>query len=393
MPGTLDYQENGEWPSHITEIRKTRYPIEAYTKGLDAKETQWFGGSAKIRYVYVGFIARRTKDGKHSELHFRIYQPSGQIYKTDALRKILDFSDEYGLGLLEVMGQTGGLIISMDPEKADEAIDVLRSLGTDVGDTGDTFRDFASCVGPALCEYAQYDTLAARDHYMTYEPIYNNLSNQMFPFKVKLKFSGCPMDCSRAVHRADFGFIGMWKGAPDVDENLLKGKIKKEGIKIQNLVQGCPSGAITQDGNSDGIRIDPEKCQKSMNCIRYAFPAIKPGKEKKIALLAGGNIKGRFGPKMAKPVTILDDYKDAEDFIMKIINIWEDDAPHKDRIGDTLVKLGFSKTIDSVKDTLPVEPEGSPSGQKRIINSAVLTDAERERYSVWAKKIMNEYGE
>ena len=126
MPGTLDYQENGEWPSHITEIRKTRYPIEAYTKGLDAKETQWFGGSAKIRYVYVGFIARRTKDGKHSELHFRIYQPSGQIYKTDALRKILDFSDDYGLGLLEVMGQTGGLIISMDPEKADEAIDVLE---------------------------------------------------------------------------------------------------------------------------------------------------------------------------------------------------------------------------------------------------------------------------
>ena len=389
----LDYLESGKWPSHVTEIKKTKYPIRAYSNGLAIGETQWYGGSAKIRYVYTGFIARRTKDGKDSELHFRIYHPSGQFYRTEMLRKILDFSEEYGLGLIEVIGQTGGMIISMNPEKADEAIDAIRNLGTDVGDTGDTYRDFASCVGPALCEYSLYDTLQARDHYMTYEPIYNNLSNQLFPFKVKLKFSGCPMDCARASHRADFGFIGTWEGSPDVDLDLLQEKTKKEDLKIERLIKECPSGAISENRESGGIRIDPEKCKKSMNCIRHAFPAIKPGKNRKVALLAGGNIKERFGPKMGKPVSILDDYAQAQEFIMKIISIWEDGFPHKDRIGDMLFKSGFSKTVEAVSSSLPTKIEGHPTGQQRIIASAVLTDAEREGYSKWVDKIAKDYGE
>ncbi len=129
-----------------------------------------------------------------------------------------------------------------------------------------------------------------------------------------------------------------------------------------------------------------------MNCIRRAFPAIKPGKDRKVALLAGGNIKGRFGPKMAKPVAILDDYKQAGEFIMKIIEIWEEKSPHKERIGDMLFKEGFVKVVDGVKDSLPAKLRGVPVGQTRIINSAVLDDGEREMYSEWARKITDKYG-
>ena len=172
----LEYYEKGPWPSHVNEMKKTAYPLEVYASGLETRASPWFGGSAKVRYVYVGFIARRSKDGKNTELHFRVFQPSGQIYRTETLRKLLDFSDKYGLGLLQVMGQTGGLIISIDPEKADEAVDALRSLGTDIGDTGDTFRDFASCIGPALCEYSLFNTLEARDYYLSYPPIYAKIS-------------------------------------------------------------------------------------------------------------------------------------------------------------------------------------------------------------------------
>ena len=388
----LEYYEKGPWPSHVTEIRKTKYPIEVYASGLGKGESQWYGGSAKIRYVYVGFISRRSKDGKQTELHFRVFHPSGQFYTTEALGKLLDFADKYGLGLIETTGQTGGMIISMDADLADEAVDVLRSIGTDIGDTGDTFRDFASCVGPALCEYAMYDSLAARDYYLAYPPIYENLSNQQFPFKVKLKFSACPMDCARAAHRADFAFIGMWDGAPDVDQDLLRKKEGEGELKIHHLVEECPSGAITWDEGTKKIEISAGKCQKSMNCIRRAFPAIKPGKDRKVALLAGGNIKGRFGPKMAKPVAILDDYSQAGDFIMKIIEIWEEKSPHKERIGDMLFKEGFGKVIDGVKDTLPTNLQGIPVGQTRIINSAVLNDAERRMYSEWAQRITDEFG-
>jgi len=54
----------------------------AVAAGPAAGKTMWAAGSAKIRYVYTGFIARRTRDGKISELHFRVWQPSGYLYST-----------------------------------------------------------------------------------------------------------------------------------------------------------------------------------------------------------------------------------------------------------------------------------------------------------------------
>ena len=161
----LDELEKGPWPSHVTELKKGKYPIEAYAQGLGQGLSPWFGGSARIRCEFTGFIARRTRDGKQTELHFRIYHPSGQFYRTDELRKLLDFCDKFGLGSVETVGQTGDLVMPIQPDLADQAVDELRALGTDIGGTGDTFRDSAACVGPALCEYALFDSLAARDYY------------------------------------------------------------------------------------------------------------------------------------------------------------------------------------------------------------------------------------
>ena len=386
----LERLENGPWPSHVTELKKSGYPIEAYAKGLGQGVSPWFGGSARIPYVYVGFIARRTKDGRHTELHFRIYHPSGQIYRTDDLRKFLDFSDKFGLGLVETVGQTGDLVVPIRPELADGAVDAVRSLGTDLGGTGDTFRDTAVCVGPALCEYALFDSLAARDHYFRLPAVYEKLSSQLFPFKIKLKASACPMDCARAVQRSDFAFVGVWEGAPAVDPTALRSKTETGEVSPDELVARCPGKAIRWEA-AEGLSIDGAKCQKSMNCIRAAFPAIRAGAKRKVAFLVGGNAKGRFGPKMAKPVALLDDPAEAGEFMVRLIDYWADRAPHKDRLGDLFVREGFSHVVDMFKTSLPVEPVGQPASATRIVTSSVLSDADRERYSAWADTIAKEY--
>ena len=69
----LEYYEKGPWPSHVAELKKSGYPIEAYAAGLAARKTMWAAGSARFRYVYTGFTARRTRDGKIAELHFRVW--------------------------------------------------------------------------------------------------------------------------------------------------------------------------------------------------------------------------------------------------------------------------------------------------------------------------------
>ena len=76
----LDKLEEGPWPSYVKELRDSGYPIDAYAQGLGSQLSPWFGGSARIPAVFVGFIARRTREGKNVELHFRVYHPSGQIY-------------------------------------------------------------------------------------------------------------------------------------------------------------------------------------------------------------------------------------------------------------------------------------------------------------------------
>ena len=389
----LDKLEEGPWPSYVKELRQSGYPIDAYAQGLGSGTSPWFGGSARIPCVFVGFIARRTRDGKNVELHFRVYHPSGQIYKTSDLRTLLDISDKYGLGTVEAVGQTGDMIMPMKPEMANQAVDELRKIGTDLGGTGDTFRDTAVCVGSALCEYALFDSLAVRDYFFKYPEMYNKLSTQLFPFKIKLKVSACPLDCSRAVHRSDFGFVGFWEGAPEIDSKLFQERFEKGEVCPADLEKQCPGKAISWDQGTGRLTIDGKKCQKSMNCIRKAFPAIKPGKNRKIAFMIGGNAKGRFGPKMTKPVAVLDKAEQAGPFMVKLIEYWSDRSPHKDRLGDLLVQEGVQKTIEKFKGELPVELSGSAPGAPRIVNSSVLNDAERKTYSDWAEAIVREYEE
>lgn len=387
----LGRYEQGAWPSHVTEIKKTAYPIEAYARGLSTSETQWHAGSARVRYVSSGIISRRTKDGTLTETHFRVWQPSGQIYRTEQLRKLLDLADRYGLGLIETTGQQGCMIVSIKPELADEAVDGFRAAGTDIGGTGDTIREFACCVGPALCEYALYDSLAARDYFLTHPKIYEWMPEQMFPFKLKMKFSACPMDCARAAQRADFSFIGFWEGAPQIDLPLLRRRAERGDVDVKRLVERCPSGAIAWDGEKKELKIDGSRCAKSMNCIRSAFPAIKPGRTRKIGLLVGGKAKGRFGPKMGRPVVILDDYRHAADFAVRLIELWAEASPHKDRLGDALIKLGYKKVMGQVRDALPAALQGEQPPQPRIVNSPLLSDEERQRYADWARGVSQAY--
>ena len=389
----MERLKTGPWPSHVAELEKTKYPLSAYAAGLAARKTAWAAGSAKIRYVYTGFIARRTRDGKYAELHFRVWQPSGQIYTTDQLRKMLDFADKYGLGLIEIAGQQGMLIVSVDPAKADEAVDALRSIGTDVGATGDTIRELATCVGPALCEFALYDTLEARDKFLTHPKIYEWMSNQLFPFKFKAKFSGCPFDCTRAVHRSDFGFIGIWEGAPEVDQELLRRKIEAGEVDPEKLAANCPSGAITWDKEKRELKIDGTRCKKSMHCIRSAFPAVKPGKNRKIALVVGGHVKGRFGGKMGKPLAIVNSVDEAMDWVVKTVEAWMNGldtgvSKHKDRIGDFIMKVGFKKYTEEI---LGVKVPYKPSLHGRLGAGAVLDDGERKMWLDWVNNIVKEY--
>ena len=268
----LEELEKGPWPSHVSELKRGQYPIEAYAKGLGQGLSPWFGGSARIRCEFTGFIARWTRDGQQTEVHFRVYHPSGQFYRTDELRKLLDFSDQFGLGSVETVGQTGDLVMPIRPELADEAVDELRALGTDLGGTGDTFRDCAACVGPALCEYALFDSLAARDYYFRYPCSTTSLRANRSRSRSRSSSARAPWIApGQPTERISPSWVS-GKGPPRWNRPLFGRNPRPGRSPAEELAARCPGKAIRWNSSTKELSIDGAKCKKSMNCIRQAFP-------------------------------------------------------------------------------------------------------------------------
>ncbi|RFA94182.1 sulfite reductase, dissimilatory-type subunit alpha, partial [Pyrobaculum aerophilum] len=239
--------EKGPWPSHVTELRKTRYPLHVYGVGLVARKSPWGPAAVKVEYVNTGVLSRWARDwvpGGGSEVHFRVFHTPGKFLKTDFVRKITKISRELGVGLIELVGQTGALVLNLTPETAEQMVDALREIGTDVGGSGDAIRALNACVGPALCEFALFDTLKWYAEFYKDKRVNDAIVTPSYPYKFKIKISGCPMDCARAG-RGDIGFIGVWEGAPEVDQELLRRKIEAGEVDPAKLAANCPSGAIT----------------------------------------------------------------------------------------------------------------------------------------------------
>ncbi|RFA93816.1 sulfite reductase, dissimilatory-type subunit alpha, partial [Pyrobaculum aerophilum] len=187
------------------------------------------------------------------------------------------------------------------------------------------------------------------------------------------------------------GFIGVWEGAPEVDQELLRRKIEAGEVDPAKLAANCPSGAITWDGKE--LKIDGSRCKKSMHCIRAAFPAIKPGKKVKIAVVVGGHVKGRFGGKMGKPLAVVNSVEEAMDWVIKTVESWMEYmekgvVKHKDRIGDFIMKVGFKKYLTEI---LGIKEERKPTLHPSLRAGAVLDDEERTMWANWASKIVEEY--
>ena len=380
--------EKGPWPSHVTELRKTRYPLHVYGVGLVARKSPWGPAAVKVEYVNTGVLSRWARDwvpGGGSEVHFRVFHTPGKFLKTDFVRKITKISRELGVGLIELVGQTGALVLNLTPETAEQMVDALREIGTDVGGSGDAIRALNACVGPALCEFALFDTLKWYVEFYKDKRVNDAIVTPSYPYKFKIKISGCPMDCARAG-RGDIGFIGVWEGAPEVDQELLRRKIEAGEVDPAKLAANCPSGAITWDGKE--LKIDGSRCKKSMHCIRAAFPAIKPGKKRKVAVVVGGGSKGRFGPKLGWFIGYLnpDQVKDAINLTFKVIGPWENEAQPKYRLGDYIMHVGLDKFIEKAGiklEGMPISAAKNPDD----VPYAVLPKEVREKFLQFAEQL------
>jgi sulfite reductase alpha subunit len=363
----LDQLETGPWPSFITGFKKlanrthntmVRGVLDQLEYSYETRMGYWKGGTVGVRGYGAGIIARFSvvadKFPEAAEFHtFRIQPPPGLHYTAKALREICDVWEKYGSGMISMHGQTGNLQLQgITQDKVQECFDELNKLGWDLGGAGATVRTGSSCIGPARCEQACYDTLGV--HHKTLTHFTDMVHRPSLPYKLKFKFSGCPNDCMNSIQRSDFSVIGTWRDDIQVNQAEVGKVIDELGMDyvVNSVVAMCPTRAIRLKGRE--LVIDNKDCVRCMHCINVMPKALKPGKDRGISFLVGGkgHLKvGNMLGSMMVPFMKMETDEDVEKFVElsgRMIEWWADNALDHERIGETIERVGIQQFLDDV---------------------------------------------
>lgn len=409
MPSTpmLDQLESGPWPSFVTGLKRLAEdgdkPSAKIMQGLlgqlehsyQTRKGYWKGGTVGVFGYGAGVIARFSERAadfpESSEFHtLRIMPAPGFFYDTKTLRQMCDIWEEHGSGLIALHGQSGDIMFQgCRTEQVQPAWDKLNEMGFDMGGAGAGVRTAASCVGPARCEQACYDTLAA--HRAIINDFTDDIHRPSLPYKMKFKFSGCANDCANATQRADVAILGTWKDDMQVDQEEVKAKVRQLGRKefINQVIRMCPTQALGLN-DDDTLDIDNKSCVRCMHCINVCTRALKPGKEKGICILVGGKRTLKIGDLMGTVVVPFMKLETEEDFEKLVqlahdmLDFFADNALEHERTGEMIERIGLVNYLEALGLDLDVNMINQPR-----TNSYVRTDGWDEEARKWAERKTN----
>jgi sulfite reductase alpha subunit len=360
----VDELEKGPWPSYIKQIKRQAEKNPAAKDLLGVQElsftdriTHWkHGGIVGVTGYGSGVIGRYSdvpeKFPNIESFHtVRVNMPSGWFYTTETLRQICDIWEKYGSGLTNLHGATGDVILlGTTTPNLQPCFDELTDSGFDLGGSGSALRTPSCCVGPARCEYACIDTLDIC-HNLTME-FQDEIHRPRWPYKFKIKISGCPNDCVAAIARADFTVIGTWKDNLTIDQDAVQEYIK-EGFDIKGrVISKCPTDALEWEEKTAILKFNPEDCVRCMHCINKMPKAIRTGIDKGAVILIGGKapiIKGAYLSWVLVPFMKTEPpYTEMKDLLRKIWDWWDENGRTRERIAELIERVGFKKFLHDI---------------------------------------------
>jgi len=376
----LDQLEEGPWPSFVTEIKRAAEKKDSAKDLLRQLERSYndrighwkHGGIVGVRGYGGGVIGRYSDLPEEfpniAEFHtFRVNMPAGWFYTTEKLRQLCDVWDKHGSGLTNMHGATGDIILLGAPtEDLQTCFDDLSEIGFDLGGSGSDMRTPSACVGPARCEYACIDTLELLRN-VTLE-FQDELHRPMFPYKSKIKISGCPNDCVAAVARSDISVIGTWRDKIQVNPAEVA-YYANGSLDIQSeVVDLCPTGCMSWDPGTKSLVIDDGECNRCMHCINLMPKALRVGKEKGATILVGGKapiVQGAMLSWVLIPFMKMEPpFDEFKDLVRRIWDWWDENGKMRERLGELINRLGMRAFLKAV-DLPPVpqmimEPRANP---------------------------------
>ncbi len=362
----LDELEKGPFPSFVTEIRKARNTsampemaddeLGQLEKSYNTKKGYWkHGGIVGVLGYGSGVIGRYSSLPEEfpgvAHFHtYRINQPSGFYYTSDALNEICDIWDKYGSSMTNMHGSTGDLVLlGTTTENLEALFAEYSSRGWDLGGSGSAMRTPSCCLGQSRCEWAMIDAMAICNKVTQY--FQDELHRPAYPYKIKNKISGCACDCVAAIARADISVIGTWRDNIQVDQAEVK-KYADSGMDIQSgIIDMCPTECMSYENGQ--IKVDDSQCNRCMHCITKMTKALQPGKDRGATILVGAKapiVVGSLLSWVVVPFMKMEgpDFEEYIDLMEKMIEWWDDNAKPRERIGELIEVKGMRPFLEAI---------------------------------------------
>lgn len=368
----------GPWPSFVDEIEKSadnpmaRDLLGVLERSYADHVGHWkHGGLVGVRGYGGGVIGRYSDLAEEfpeaAEFHtIRIIPPAGWFYTSDALRKLCDICERHGSSLTNLHGSTGDLVFLGAKTTALEPLfDELLAAGFDLGGSGSALRTPSCCAGMARCEWACVDTLDIT-HELTQE-FQDELHRPPFPYKFKIKTSGCPNDCVGAIARADLSIIGTWRDDIRIDQAALAEYLAAGTPDVARDVVGrCPARCMRLEAGE--LFIDNDECTRCMHCINALPRALSPGQDRGAMLLVGGKapvLAGALLSSVLVPfIKLQPPYEDVKELLRAMWDLWSDHGKNRERIGEFIQRIGLPNFLEQIGlDPIPemvVHPRTNP---------------------------------
>jgi sulfite reductase alpha subunit len=388
----LDELEKGPWPSFVTEI-KSMADDNKMCKGLLGqleksyrdKQGYWkhggivgvmgYGGGVIGRY---SFLANEFPDVAHFHT-LRINQPAGWFYTSESIRTLCDIWDKRGSGLTNMHGSTGDIVfLGTVTDQLEPIFSELSAAGFDLGGSGSDLRTPSCCVGQARCEWANYDTMnLCHDLTMHFQ---DELHRPAFPYKFKIKCSGCANDCVASIARSDMSIIGTWRDEIRIDQDEVK-KAIEGGINIhKDIYANCPTRCIDWDGET--LTIDDSNCVKCMHCINAMPKALRPGTDTGATILLGAKapiVEGALLASVLIPFIKLEPpYDELKDLIERIWDVWGEHGKNRERVGEFIQRVGLGNFLEEIEVDMVPEMIAHPRENPYIFYEEYEEDDEED---------------
>jgi sulfite reductase alpha subunit len=286
-----------------------------------------------------------------AEFHtVRINAPAGWFYTSDVIRQLCDIWERHGSGLTNFHGATGDAVfLGAKTAELEPLFDELLAAGFDLGGSGSALRTPSCCCGQARCEWACFDTLDTT-HELTMH-FQDEMHRPAFPYKFKIKASGCPNDCVGAIARSDLSILGTWRDdiaidAVGLEEHLAEGQVDI----VRDVVERCPTRCMRFENNR--LTIDNDECARCMHCINALPKALSPGKDRGAMLLVGGKapvLGGALLSSVLVPFIKMEPpYADIKELLVAIWDLWSEYGKSRERVGEFIQRIGLANFLEQI---------------------------------------------